>query len=67
MSCEDVRKYSYNIGKSGLPDIYIQSLRATGLRAEGVAIYQVNHERPCYNNYYVTLSYRLQTHHAAHI
>ena len=29
------------MGTSGLPDIYTQSMRATGQRAEGVAIYIV--------------------------
>ena len=32
--------YSCNMGESGLPDIYTWSLRATGLRAEGVYIRQ---------------------------
>ena len=38
---------SYNMGTSGFPDIYIQSLRATGQRAEGV--YQANHECTWYS------------------
>ena len=29
---------SYTMGTSGLPDLYTQSPRATGLRAEGVYI-----------------------------
>ena len=46
---------SCNMGKSGLPDIYTRSLRVYPLY-----IYQASHECPCYN-YYVPLSYRLQT------
>ena len=32
--------YSYTMGISGLPDMYTQSLRAAGPRAEGVHIRQ---------------------------
>ena len=32
--------YSFNMGTSGLPDIYTQSTRAAGSRAEGVYIRQ---------------------------
>ena len=49
------------MGSSGLPDIYTQSTRAAGPRAEGVYIYQANHECPCYNCY-VPLIYRTETH-----
>ena len=51
--------YSCNMDKSSLADVYTQEPQAQG--AKGVAIYQANHECPCYN-YYVPLSYRLQTH-----
>ena len=37
------------------------SLRVAGPKAEGVYQYQANHKCPCYK-YYVTISYRLQTH-----
>ena len=49
---QNVTFNSYTMGTSGLPDIYTQSSRAAGPRAEGV--YQVNHECP-WHNYYVTL------------
>ena len=49
------------MGTSGLPDIYTQSTRAAGPRAEGVYIYQANHECPCYNCY-VPLVYRTENH-----
>ena len=41
-------------GTSGLPDIYTQSPRAIGPSAEGVYVYQANHEFIWYN-YYVAL------------
>ena len=36
-----------NIGKSDLPDVYAQGLRATGPRAEGIHIRE-NHKCICY-------------------
>ena len=44
---------SCNIGTSDLPDMYAQSLRVTGLRAEGIHIRQIT---PAYvtANMYVT-------------
>ena len=44
------------MGTSGLPDIYTRSPRAAGPKAEGVYVYQANHECTWYN-YYVTLSF----------
>ena len=55
LRCESVIFNSYAMGKSGLLDVYTQSLRATDTRAEGIyVIYQGNHKYPWYN-YYVTL------------
>ena len=52
--------YSCNMGMSGLPDIYTQSTRAAGPRAEDVYIRQTM-STPCYNCY-VPLVYRTETH-----
>ena len=46
---------SYTMGTSGLPDIYTQSPRAAGPRAEGVYIRRTTSAHAWYN-YYVTLS-----------
>ena len=46
---------SCNTGMSGMLDIYTQSLRAIGLRAEGGHTYQAGHKYLCYS-LYVTLS-----------
>ena len=37
------------MGTSALPDMHAGSLRAAGLRAEGICTYQAKHKFPCYN------------------
>ena len=40
---------------SGLPDVYIQSLRAVSTRAEGIATYQAGLKYLCYKFMHNTL------------
>ena len=46
------------MGKSGLPDIYTQSLRATDLRAEGVYIRQTTSAHVTTIMYYLVIGHK---------
>ena len=53
---------SYTMGKRDLPDIYTQSPRAAGPRAEGVYIRQIPSAHGITNIFHITLCYLIQSH-----